>query len=136
MESTSNIIMKQELPQVAFTEKKQQRLKDNHYAPLDPKTQKILDKLKKRLAHIDQLITHEKIEDSKSKIQHWLERHTAERVPIQKNDFNIFSEGKNTAKTSRRVEEFRDILRNGFYQQVQASQDLKGRITKHHEIQS
>lgn len=120
-----------ELPMIRFTEKKQQRLQDNIYAPLEPKTQKILERLKKRLENLDKQITSEKLEESKNKIQYWIERHTAQRVIINEKDFKLFTEGKKAAKMSRRVESFRSHLRDGFYNKaIDSHMDLKGRVKK------
>lgn len=126
-----NMEINQKLPMIRFTEKKQQRLQENAYAPLEPKTQKILEKLKKRLDSLDKQITSEKLEESKSKIQYWIERHTAQRVLINDKDFKLFTEGKSAAKMSRRIESFRSHLRDGFYNKVIDNHtDLKGRVKK------
>ncbi len=119
-----------DLPQVIFTETKKQRLKAQAYAPLEPKTQKILEKLKKRLNHFDKQITEDRLKDTRLKIKYWINRHTAQRVLINKKDFKLFSEGRDTAKMSRRVEALRECLRNSYQLQVQSTQDLKGRVTK------
>ncbi|MCH9632290.1 MAG: hypothetical protein S4CHLAM6_06220 [Chlamydiae bacterium] len=123
-------INEKSLPQVVFTEKKMQRLKEQVYAPLEPKTLKILNRLKKRLNHLDKQITEARLEDSRLKIQHRIHRHSAQRVQINKKDFKLFSEGKDSAKMSRRVEGLRERLRNGFYVSALPTQNLKGRITK------
>ncbi len=119
-----------DLPKVVFTAKKQQRLKEKAYAPLEPKTQKILEKLKKRLNHLDEQITDARLADSRSKIKYWIHRHTAERVQVDKDSFKLFSEGRNAAKMSRRIEGLRESLRSGFYNALSPTQNLKGRITK------
>ena len=120
---------KQELPQIRFTEKKQQRFKENQYAPIEPRTQKILEKLKKRLSQIDQKITPEGLDKSREKIHSWINRHTAERVNVNNTDFRIFTEGLNAAKMSRRVENFRRHLQNDFYHPEVSSLNLKGRVS-------
>ncbi len=118
------------LPLITFTEKKQQRLKEKVYATIEPKTQKILDKLKKRLNHLDQQITDDRLEDSRSKIKYWLNRHIAQRVPIEKGENPLFSEGRSAARMSRRIEELKERLRNDLYSPSATSHDLKGRISK------
>jgi hypothetical protein len=64
------------------------------------------------------------------KIKYWIHRHTAQRVQVNKKDFKLFSEGRDTAKMSRRVEGLRERLRNDFQQIASSTQNLKGRITK------
>jgi len=118
-----------ELPLIKFTNKKQQRLKENRYAPVEPRTQKILDKLKRRLDDLDKQITKERLEDSRTKIQYWIDRHTADRTPIQGKDFKLFTEGRNAAKMSKRVESFRQHLKNAFYLSASTPKNLKGRVT-------
>ena len=119
-----------ELPLIEFTEKKLRRLQENCYAPIEPRTQKILNRLKKRLDHFDKQITRERLDDSLTKIKYWIDRHTAQRVSLQSKDFKLFSEGRNAAKMSKRVESFRNHLLNVFYQSETSSQALKGRVTK------
>lgn len=119
-----------EMPLIEFTEKKKQRLKENLYAPLEPRTQKILEKLKRRLYHFDQQITQEKLEQSRTQIKYWIDRHTAERVTIPNNNFQLFTEGRNSAKMSKYVESLKEELRNAFYFSESVSQNLKGRVTK------
>lgn len=119
----------QELPLIMFTEKKQERLKSNTYAPIEPRTQKILNKLKKRLDQLDEQITKEGLEKSREKIQNWIHRHTTERVNLKTSSFSIFSEGRNAAKMSRRVENFRKHLKNDFNKTQASFENLKGRVS-------
>lgn len=130
MDQITTSLQENSLPLITFTEKKQQRLKEKIYAPLEPKTQRILDKLKKRLDHLDQQITTDRLEDSLSKIKYWLSRHIAQRVPVDKGEASLFSEGRSAAKMSRRIEELRERLRNDLQPSFSTHQELKGRVTK------
>lgn len=118
MESIQSYLHNTEMPQVTFTQKKQQRLKGNVYAPLEERTKKIQEKLKKRLETLDQRITTEKLDDSKNKIKLWFARHLKERSSTAKTDLVFFNEGRNPAKPSHRVQALRKHLKESFYQSL------------------
>lgn len=124
-----NPYLHKELPQIVYTEKKQQRYQDNYYAKLSPKTERIRQKLEKRLLQIDKLMTQERLEQAKEKIHHWIHRHSALRTPIEKDTMHLFTEGKCAAPISKKLYEIRKRIEASFYEPI-ATSDLKGRVTK------
>ena len=106
-----------QLPQIEFTQKKKERLENNYYAPMAPKTQKIMKKIQRRLEQNDQKITKENIAESSAKILWRMERHYPERVCIRdKKDLSVFNANQSPASVSKTVAEFRKRLRNSFFE--------------------
>lgn len=125
----------QDLPDIEFTATKQDRFENNQYAPISNRTQKILHKLQKRLNAMDEKFTEERLKHTKEKIHQWIDRHSAQRIPVKKKSLHLFTGGKDYAPASKKINSMREQLRAGFYGALAASSktpspDLKGRVKK------
>ena len=117
-------------PMVVFTQKKQERFNNKLYAELEPRTEKILNKLKKRLDAVEEQMTTENIKKSSKKIQQWIDRHSSDRVQVKKKSLHLFTGGLEPAQMSKGISNIRNRLREGFYATLPPSNELKGRVSK------
>lgn len=134
MEIGLNPILPQnhDIPDIEFTRTKQDRLENKFYAPLDPKTQRIKNRLQQRLNAMDKHITHQRLEETKVKIGRWIERHSPERVPVNKRSLHLFTGGQEAAPMSKSTEQMRNRLALGIAKSGDHPETLplKGRVTK------
>lgn len=110
---------------VHFTEKKQERLKAKIYAPLEPRTVKIRERLQRRLHAIDQQITQEKLSSALIRIKERISRQMPHREKLDKENFHLFTQGQNAAEMSSQLRAFRDKLKEIFYNSISSTTDIK-----------
>ena len=116
------------LPPIEYTETKKKRLADKVYAPMDAKTQRIRDRLAKRLNQVDQKFTDAALEKTKKSIQSWLERHQKERTSLKETSAkHFFSNGEKVAPLSKQIERIRQRLEKDIVVKT-APRSLQGRV--------
>jgi hypothetical protein len=134
MEIGLNPILPQnhDIPHIEFTRIKQDRLKNQFYAPLDPKTERIKKRLQQRLDAMNEHITDQSLKQTKVKIGRWIERHSPERVPVNKRSLHLFTGGQEAAPMSKSTEQIRNRLALGIAKSGDHHETLplKGRVTK------
>lgn len=67
------------------------------------KTKKAREKLKKRLAELDQKITTQALERKSIEIHRWISRHASNRVILKNKDISLFDENKTPAQASQKI---------------------------------
>lgn len=119
------------VPDIIYTETKKSRFEAKKYAPLDPKTKRIKARLAKRLAELDKKMTEAALVQTRNKIYAWIARHSAHRIPVQKNSVNLFSGGKSSAPLSKKIENLRlKIEKEHNQQEEHVIRTLAGRVSR------
>ena len=75
------------------------------------KTKKVRAKLKERLDKTDKKLTDEALKAKSKEIAGWIERHSSDRVSVQK-EISLFDQNRNSAKMSRSIEKLAEELKN------------------------
>lgn len=73
------------------------------------KTKRARDKLKQRMALMEEKMTPEALKDKTSAIERWIDRRASERVPVKKN-IALFDKNQNSAKSSKGVARLQEEL--------------------------
>jgi hypothetical protein len=78
------------------------------------KTKKERDKLLKKFAFQDTMITSRALEEKTLEIRNWIDRHASARAVLKAKNIALFDENQNTAKVSKKVAEIAEQLRSVF----------------------
>lgn len=73
------------------------------------KTKKAREKLKQQLIKTQKKLTPEALEKKSQEISQWIERHSSDRLAVQK-DISLFDQNRNSAKMSRNIEKLAEEL--------------------------
>lgn len=73
------------------------------------KTKKARKKLRERMDNLEKKVTPQALKRKSEEITRWIERHSADRIPVQK-DIPLFDKNANPAKPSRGIEKMAEEL--------------------------
>ncbi len=83
-----------------------EKTKDTYHviaAPMEEKTIKILEKIKKYYEDIEKRITPKALKETSDKIRSWIARHAPEREVVKTKDFSLFNANRQPAQMSETV---------------------------------
>jgi len=86
--------------------------KKNEIVEESQKTKKAREKLRKRLADLEQKVTPQALREKTIEIQRWIARHAEHRVVLKNKTISLFDTNQNAAKLSQRIAKIADQLRN------------------------
>jgi len=84
---------------------------EKQIAQESPKTQKVREKLKKKLEENDKKITPQALQKKTIEIHQWINRHAKQRIVLKSKSISLFDENQNTAHTSQRIRSLLEELK-------------------------
>lgn len=79
------------------------------------KTRKAREKLKRKLAYLDQPITSQDLQKKTIEIHRWISRHASQRVALRSKSISLFDENQHAARLSRKVAAFAEQLHSKIF---------------------